>query len=217
MSNSPILIDAVKAGDVDQVKDMLEAQPNLLEEAKGTSGESLLLLSVYHHKPDITQILLAKKADLSIHEAAATGNLDQVKQLLQTDQTAVNAIAADGFTPLGLACFFNYPEVAKLLIGQGADVNAISQNSLQVSPLHSAVAARNPELVALLLDQGADIDARQAGGFTALHAAAAQGDEDLIKLLLERRADINATTADGQTPMELAIKAGHEAGKWFSL
>jgi len=217
MSDAPILVDAVKAGDLAQVKAMLDAQPNLLQEAKGTSGESLLLLSVYHHKPDITQILLVKHVDLTIHEAAATGNLEKVKQLVQEDQTAVNAVAEDGFTPLGLACFFNFPEIAKFLVQQGADVNAPSQNALQVSPLHSAVAAHNADLVAYLLDRGTNINATQAGGYTALHAAAAQGDEDLIKLLLERMADINAVTADGQTPMELAIKSGHDAAKWFTL
>jgi uncharacterized protein len=217
MSDAPILIDAVKAGDVAQVKTMVQNQPNLIQEAKGPGGESLLLLSVYHHKPDITQILLAKNPNLSIHEAAATGNLEKVTQLVQEDQTAVNAYSEDGFTPLGLACFFNFPEVAHYLMSQGADVNAVSQNALRVSPLHSAVAARNTQLAAFLLDQGADINAVQAGGYTALHAASHMGDEDLIKLLLQRMADINATTNDGQTPMELAIKSGHDAAKWFSL
>lgn len=217
MSDAPILIDAVKAGDVAQVKAMLESQPDLLQTAKGTSGESLLLLSVYHHKPDITQVLLAKSSDLSIHEAAATGNLERVQQLAQEDQTAINAVSADGFTPLGLACFFNYPDIVRFLVQHGADVNVPSQNQLQVRPIHSAVAARNTELVTFLLDNGADIDAMQAGGFTPLHAAAHNGDEDMIKLLLERMADINATTTDGRTPMELAIASGHDAGKWFTL
>jgi len=217
MSDVPILIDAVKAGDVAQVKAMLEAQPHLLQEAQGTSGESLLLLSVYYHKPDITQVLLAKKPVLSIQEAAAIGNLDKVKEIVQEDQTAVNSVSADGFTPLSLACFFNYPEIALFLVQQGADINAVSQNAMQVAPIHSAVAARSTQLVAFLLDQGADINATQASGYTPLHAAAHSGDEEMIKLLLERMADINATTDDGQTPMELAIKSGHDAAKWFSL
>ncbi|GEO06247.1 hypothetical protein AAE02nite_39110 [Adhaeribacter aerolatus] len=217
MSEAPILIDAVKAGDIAQVKNMLEAQPHLLQEAKGINGESLILLSVYHRQPDITQVLLAKSPDITIHEAAATGQLATVEKHLQEDQTAVNALSADGFTPLGLACFFNQPELAKLLIENGADVNAPSQNGLRVSPIHSAVAARNTELVKFLVDHGADINATQAGGYTALHAAAQNGDEELIKYLLEHMADINAMTESGKTPMELAIASGHDAAKWFSL
>ncbi|MGV3587636.1 MAG: ankyrin repeat domain-containing protein [Adhaeribacter sp.] len=217
MSEAPILIDAVKAGDVAQVKSMLEAQPGLLQEAKGINGESLILLSVYHRQLDITQILAAKSPELTIHEAAATGNLEAVAKHIAEDQTSVNALSADGFSPLGLACFFNYPEVAHLLVQNGADVNAASQNGLRVSPIHSAVAAQNIELVKFLLDNGADINATQAGGFTPLHAAAQNGDEALIKFLLEHMADINAMTDTGKTPMELAIASGHDAAKWFSL
>ncbi|MDB5263543.1 MAG: ankyrin repeat-containing protein [Adhaeribacter sp.] len=217
MSEAPILIDAVKAGDVAQVKSILEAQPNLLQVAQGSNGESLLLLSVYHHQPDITQILLAKNPVLSIHEAAATGDLETVQKLLQEDQTAANTYSPDGFSPLGLACFFNHADIARLLVAQGAYVNAASQNAMHISPIHSAVAARNTELVQFLLDQGADINATQTGGYTALHAAAHNGDEGLIKLLLEHMADINAMTDSGKTPMELAISSGHDAAKWFSL
>lgn len=217
MSEAPILIDAVKAGDVAQVKSMLEAQPGLLQEAKGINGESLILLSVYHRQPDITQILVAKSPKLTMHEAAATGNLEAVEKHIAEDQTSVNALSTDGFSPLGLACFFNYPEVAHLLVQNGADVNAASQNGLRVSPIHSAVAAQNPEMVKFLLDNGADINATQAGGFTPLHAAAQNGDETLIKFLLEHMADINAMTDNGKTPMELAIASGHDAAKWFTL
>jgi uncharacterized protein len=217
MSEAPILIDAVKAGDVAQVKSILEAQPDLLQEVRGANGESLILLSVYHRQPDVTEVLLAKSPGLNIHEAAATGNPEAVKQLLQEDQTAVNALSPDGFTPLGLACFFNHPEIARLLVKHGANVNAVSQNNMQVSPIHSAVAVGNAELVKFLLEHGADINAVQSGGYTPLHAAAHNGDEELIKLLLEHMADINAMTESGKTPMELAIDSGHDAAKWFSL
>lgn len=217
MSEAPILINAVKAGDVAQVKSMLEAQPELLQAAESKHGQSLILLSVYHRHPDITQLLVAKNPNLTIHEAAATGNLAEVKKRLAEDQTALNALSPDGFTALALACFFNQPEVASFLIENGADVNAASQNDMHVSPIHSAVAAGNTNLVKILINHGADINATQAGGFTPLHAAAQIGNEELIKFLLEQMADINAMTDSGKTPMELAIASGHDAAKWFSL
>jgi ankyrin repeat protein len=196
---------------------LLLNQPGLAREAKGPHGESLLLLAVYYGQQEIVALVRQRAPALTIHEAAATGNLEQVQELVQAQPAAVDAVGADGFRPLGLACFFNHPEVARYLVDQGADVNAPSENARRVRPIHSAVASGNTGLVTLLLEQGADINAAQAGGYTALHAAAHHGDEPMIKLLLEHMADINAMTHDGKTPMELAIKNGHDAAKWFTM
>jgi uncharacterized protein len=217
MTTTTPIADAIHQGDVLQVKALLQSQPQLAREARGPHGESLLLLALYHGHREIVDLMLQSEPELNIHEAAATGNLARVQQLAAAQPESVNAVSPDGFGPLGLACFFNQPEVAAYLIDKGADVNAPSQNAQQVRPIHSAAAARNSELVALLLEKGADINAPQAGGFTALHAAAHHGDEAMIKLLLEHMADINAVAHDGKTAMELAIKSGHDAAKWFTL
>jgi uncharacterized protein len=217
MTTSSTITDAINKGDVTQVKAMLETQPNLVRETRGPHGESLLLLALYHGQQEIADLLLQNKPELDIHEAAATGNLPLVQDLVAAQPGLVHVFSPDGFAPLGYACFFNHPEVAAFLIDKGADVNAPSQNAQQVRPIHGAAAAGNSALVALLLEKGADINAPQAGGFTALHAAAHQGNESLIKLLLEHMADINAVTHDGNTPMELAIRNGHDAAKWFTL
>jgi uncharacterized protein len=211
------LLQAIQSGDTGQVRDLLQNNPSVLQQTRGPHGESLLLLALYHGHQGIVDLIRQSGPGLTIHEAAATGDLERVRQLVQGQPDRVNAVSPDGFGPLGLACFFNHPEVARYLIEQGADVNAPSQNAQRVHPIHSAVAARNTGLVTLLLEKGADINAAQAGGYTALHAAAHHGDEPMIKLLLEHMADINAVTHDGKTPMELAIKNGHDAGKWFTL
>jgi uncharacterized protein len=217
MMQTTTLLQAIQSGDIHQVRESLQSNPALVQETKGPHGESLLLLALYHGHQAIVDLIQQSGPALTIHEAAATGNLARVQQLVAAEPGSVNAVSADGFGPLGLACFFNRPEVARYLVEQGADVNAPSHNAQRVRPLHSAVAARNSGLVSLLLEKGADINAPQANGYTALHAAAHHGDEPLIKLLLEHMADINAMTHDGKTPMELAIKSGHDAAKWFTL
>ena len=58
----------------------------------------------------------------SIHEAAWTGNIKLIKQLIDSD-IDVNVKRNRGETPLHIAARFSRYEVAKLLISNGADVN----------------------------------------------------------------------------------------------
>jgi ankyrin repeat protein len=128
----------------------------------------------------------------------------------------INATSPDGYTPLGLACFFGQTDLVKLLVAQGANVNQSSANDWKVQPIHSAVAARNSEITLYLLLHGADVNATQQHHFTPLHTAAQHGDAEIIKLLLEHHADINAQTANGETAMDIALKCNHtEAAHMF--
>ena len=63
----------------------------------------------------------AKAPDISIHEAAAEGNIEAVKQHLATG-TDVNAKDKHAVTPLHRAAFYGHKEIAELLISKGADV-----------------------------------------------------------------------------------------------
>jgi uncharacterized protein len=127
--------------------------------------------------------------DLDVHEAAALGDVERLRELLDAHPEAVRARAADDFTPLHYAAFFADPETARVLVEHGADVNAFARNEqLEVTPLHSAAAARRTGTARLLLEHGADPEARQRGGFTALDAAEQNGDGELRRLLLEHGA-----------------------------
>jgi ankyrin repeat protein len=135
---------------------------------------------------------LAAGTELDVFEASALGRTERVRQLLEDDPALANAWADDGFQPLGLASFFGHPEVAKVLIERGAEVNSASRNDMKVMPLHSAAATSDPgvryELARLLLDAGADPNARQQDEYTPLMAADQHGDTRLRELLLDRGA-----------------------------
>ena len=66
----------------------------------------------------------AKVPDVSIHDAARTGNIEAVKQHL-ADGAEVNAKSSGGRTPLHWAANRGHEEVAELLIAKGAEVNAM--------------------------------------------------------------------------------------------
>ena len=137
---------------------------------------------------------LAQGEELDIFEAAALGETARVRQLLDEDPALANAFGADGFHPLGLACFFGHVESARVLLEHGADVDALSRNDhIQTAAIHAAAAssadeAARYELVKLVLEYGADPNLPQGGGSRAIDAARQNGDERLERLLKERGA-----------------------------
>lgn len=180
------LIEAVKAGDAARVRSLLAGDPSLLA-AKGSNGVSAILLAMYHGKPEIARIFIEHRASLNLHEAAATGQFDRVRELATREN--VNSAGADGFQALGLACYFGHEEVARWLIDAGADVNLAAENAMKVCPIHAAAARRSPALVRLLLEHGADANARQQMGYTPLHSAYQHDDREIIDLLVAHGAD----------------------------
>jgi len=143
---------------------------------------------------------------LDIFEAAATGQTERVSALIKQDASLANAFSSDGFMPLGLAVFFGHSEAVKLLLASGAEVNIASRETMKVTPLHSAAAARQVTIARLLIAHGANVNAAQAeSGFTPLHEAAANGDLEFATMLLEHGANLNAKMNDGKSPLAFAL------------
>jgi ankyrin repeat protein len=158
---------------------------------------SELLQALYRGDHARADELLAENPGLTIFEAAAAGRTERVRALLREDPSLANAFGDDGFHPLGLACFFGHVETARMLLENGADVNALSRNErIQTAPIHAAAASNEEgtaeatryELVKLVLDHGADPNLPQGGGFRAIDAARQNGDSTVEQLLRERGA-----------------------------
>ena len=197
---------AVKRGDRDTVEKMLRTDPKLLE-ARDDKGTSALLLSYYHGKAEIANSLLSHRPDLDIFEAATVGDARRIRELVERDPPTLNAVAKDGFHPLGLAAFFKRPEAVRALLDLGADVRPASKNG-GFTALHSAVAddagPATKEIVRMLLDKGADPNAQSASGGTPLHTAAFTGDIAVIELLLAAGASSDIRDGKGLTPLDVA-------------
>lgn len=172
---------------------------------------SAILSALYNGRTAEAQRLADAAAALTIWEAAALGREEPLRQVLDGEPDMLNAHAADGNTPLGLAAFFGQPAVVRLLLDRGADVSAVARNYMKVQALHAAVAGRHAEAVRLLLDRGADPNARQQVGYTPLMGAAAAGRDDLVDLLLRHGADPALLAEDGKTAAALAREHDHHA------
>jgi ankyrin repeat protein len=123
-------------------------------------------------------------------------------------------------TPLRFAVWRDNIEAIELLVANGADVNALTNNGR--APIHYAVSGRAvARLVAsdrlnlaitvnatpilhfgrslpvreALIVAGADIEARNERGETVLMAACVSDDLPYVRLLIEKGADVNASSS----------------------
>jgi ankyrin repeat protein len=98
-------------------------------------------------------------------------------------------------------------EIVKLLLDQGADVNAHSgyyDNALY------AASTGHQEIVKLLLDKGVDVNAQGGEYHNALQAASSAGHQETVKLLLDKGADVNAHGGEYSIALEAASLEGHQ-------
>src|SRR5437660_7012745 len=103
---------------------------------KGMSALEDLLAAI--KRKDASAV--TRGAVLDVFEAAAAGDADRVRTLLDANGSLRDAHAPDGWTPLHLAGHFRQRAVIDRLLARGADGNPVSHNADANAPLHPAVA-----------------------------------------------------------------------------
>jgi ankyrin repeat protein len=93
----------------------------------------------------------AKAPDISIHDAAESGNIEAVKHHIAAGAD-VNAKGFKGMTPLHYAAYKGRKEIAELLIANGADVN--TKDEEERTPLDFAINKNHTEIADLLRKHG---------------------------------------------------------------
>ena len=144
-----------------------------------------------------------------IHEAARNGDRISVRRILDNDPAMVDARNRYDQTPLHLAAEEGHAEVVKLLLSQGADVEA-RDYYLGCEALWAEFVEDTPELFGhFSLARELLSSFYYQNGCTPLHLAAEAGHTDVARLLLSHGADVNAEDIWYQMPLHLAATNGH--------
>jgi len=173
-----------------------------------------------------------KTPDISIHDAVVRKNIKLINQHLASG-TDVNSTNIDkellgpkkhlaGASPLILAINLGYYEIIKMLISEGADVNAKTNKKLTALMISAGIT--DLQVVQLLIKNGANINAKGRGGITALHLTVsipqakmknalvaenrkynASHHKKIIEFLISNNANINALADNGKTPLDVAV------------
>src|ERR1700726_4540386 len=119
--------DAIRAGDSGKVRSLLDADPEIAS-VRDPNGVSAVLTSIYTGRSEVRDLLLQRGAVLEIHDAAAAGKLERVKEFVEKNFPLPKSYSPDGFPIVALACFFGHLDVARYLAEKGADLNAAASN-----------------------------------------------------------------------------------------
>src|SRR3989442_15578789 len=101
IESPPEFIEAVKRGDVTKVRDLVRANPALLN-SRTKRGLSPVLVAIYSGQKVAAANLIALGAELDVHDASAAGRLDRGRELVERDPPLVNAPSSGGLPPIGL-------------------------------------------------------------------------------------------------------------------
>ena len=160
-------------------------------------------------KKSITIFILFFGLSLSLsagvlHNAAWSGDFEEVKAELAKDKSQINTLNEYGSSPLSNALAQKHNEIARFLISQGADVNyKDAENSSLLFYID------NPEMASLLIESGIDIEARDQWQNVGLHFYASRGWNEMVKLLLDHKANPNSLNESGESPIFWALERGH--------
>ncbi|CAB1098243.1 unnamed protein product [Ectocarpus sp. CCAP 1310/34] len=143
----------------------------------------------------------------AVRHAVKDGDVDAVREYLESGVDANLANPNTGRTLLHIACRQGYPAMASLLLSNGANPGATTLR--QLTPLHLACHQGHLKVARLVLEAWAPVDNRDETGATPLHLSAQQGHTDVVRLLLQCGADKDALDQSGWTPVFFASWNGH--------
>ena len=166
-------------GNVARVRELLAAQPALLNERYEKFDETALEAAAHMGNRPSAEALLAAGAPTTICAAAMLGRTEEVAAFLRADPTLAGAKGAHGIPVLFHAALSGKVEIAELLVAHGGGEGV-------GSALHGAVKPGHLAMARWLLDRGADPNAPNFEGKTPLRVTLDEGHAEVAELVRGR-------------------------------
>ena len=181
-----LLVGAVSCGCSDVVEKLIEHKGDV-NATHGLLRASLLHTAIHQRHSEFVTLLLQKGALVNAKNVFGYTPLHQIAERCGNDLKTVQALLdykADvtikgktGWTPLHFAARSGYAGMVRMLIGAGAQVNAIDK---EIKLGRYALRSKTP-----------------------LHQAVQQGRVEAVKVLVEAEADCTITDEDGKTVFDI--------------
>ena len=207
--------EAVKAGVLEEVRSLLENNPQLARIPDENGMTPLHWVSISGRR-DIAELLIDKGADINSKDKWGLTPLSRANQL--GHQEVVNLLLEHGVKfPCGLREIQKFAHYAAIkghvklfaqLMQRSKETNL--KNLEGGSFLHSAAEGGSKEIAEILLGEGIPVDQKDRYGWTALHVAALNGHHNIVELLAKKGANLNARTIEGKTAFNYADDGGKE-------
>lgn len=198
------LIDSYAVAEKNYIAALKESIKNGADiNAKDVFGDTLLMRAAKSGYLEVVELLIANGANVNAR------NNEDIPVLMQAVQRGFPELAKIKILMEEDNVQRDNPQMAKLLIDKGANVNAKAMNSLTALTL--AINSGYWETTNLLLARGADVNAKDNEGLTPLMRAIKREYNsaayfDIINLLIKNKADVNAQDNNGLTVLMLAAQ-----------
>lgn len=193
-------LEQMAIGNTDTVAEMLARggiDPNFVD-PYDEDGNTPLFAAVSYLKPEMIRLLLANGANPTIKNAkgyplifkaidenkSTMDNSELLRVLVENDKNTLNASGPGGQTPFQYAIAHGDTDLAKILLGLGADING--QDNQGRTALHHAAELGLSRVVDFLLEHGADTTIRDIADATADQVALR--DPGIARDIIEHRA-----------------------------
>ena len=202
---------------------------------KGENWDGNKVFVVHCSDGDIQINNGGKELDEKLLDAINENTFEEVVKLI-TAGANVNAADESGYTALMYAAEFKEKEIAKLLVEQGADVNAVNKQGTSVYEIFIHLYGKNSEIVEFLVQHGAKTNVHNLfieaiknnntdevlkfinnganlnhifyipSEYTPLSMAAKYDSKEVAELLIEHGAEVNPEPLEYYFPLNAAAE-----------